>query len=345
MQFKDIPGQERVKAQLRLSVQTGTVAHAQLWTGPAGTYKLPMALAYAQYLNCAHRTAEDSCGECPTCRQFGRMEHPDLHYAFPLVDPKGVCDDYFKSFREIAQQKPDFELSDWTEALSAGNKQPMIYDKESNEIIRKLSVKPFGDGYKVMIIWQVDKLAQLASNKLLKILEEPPARTIFLLTSEHPDVLLPTIISRTQEVAFRQEHFEVADSPFMEDFKALFRNAWKVAHRRDYDALFDLYHWSLDMSDSSAVGREKQKEFLRYAQRQLRENYIANLGEPALNHQTADEAAFTKNFAPFIHHANVEEIMAQLDKAEQQIGQNGNAKIIFFDLCLQMIVLIKRPKG
>ena len=344
MQFKDIPGQERVKDQLRQSVATGSIAHAQLWTGPAGTYKLAMALAYAQYLNCPHRGAEDSCGDCPTCKQFGRMEHPDLHFAFPIIDVKGVCDDYYQEFKSQVLSHPDLEPSDWTKALEAGNKQPLIYDKESSEIIRKLNIKPFGDGYKVMVIWQVDKMAPIASNKLLKILEEPPARTIFILITEHPELLLPTITSRTQEVVFKQEQFDVADSPYVEAFRALFRNAWLVAHKRDYSALLDLYHWSLDMADSNSVGREKQKEFLQYAQRQVRENYIANLGEPALNYQTADEAAFTKKFAPFIHEGNVEDIMAELDKAEQQIGQNGSAKMIFFDLCLQMIVLIKRSR-
>ena len=344
MQFKDIPGQERVKNQLRQSVATGSIAHAQLWTGPAGTYKLAMALAYVQYLNCPHRDAQDSCGDCPTCKQFGKMEHPDLHFAFPLIDPKAVCDDYYQEFKSMVLSNPNPELADWTNALSAGNKQPLIYDKESSEIIRKLSIKPFGEGYKAMIIWQVDKIAPIASNKLLKILEEPPARTIFILITEHPELLLPTITSRTQEVAFRQEQFEVADSSYLEPFKALFRNAWLVAHKRDYDALLDLYHWSLEMANTTSVGREKQKEFLQYAQRQVRENYIANLGEPILNHQTADEAVFTKKFAPFIHDGNVEAIMAELDKAERQIGQNGNAKIIFFDLCLQMIVLIKRPR-
>ena len=219
-----------------------------------------------------------------------------------------------------------------------------------------------------MIIWQPEKMNIACSNKLLKLLEEPPQQTLFLLVSEQPDQLLSTILSRLQQIRVPNlaekeiaEHFgqdvahisngsyliakrvaanEEADNKHLQDFIALMRNAWLVGHKKDYNSLQELRKWSLEMADAK-VGREQQKAFLQYAQRQVRENYIRNLGQPEMNYQTKEEAQFSDKFAPFINDSNVEKIMNELDRAEQQIGQNGNAKIIFFDLCLQMIVLIK----
>ena len=352
MQFKDVIGQEKAKQQLRLSVMEGKIPHAQLFTGPVGGGKLPLALAYAQYINCPNRTAEDSCGVCPTCLQYARMEHPDLHFAFPVTkngDKDVVCDDYANEFRQMVIANPYSTLTDWYKVLGVENKQGLIYEKESSEILRKLSLKAFGNGYKIMIIWQADKMHTTCANKLLKILEEPPQKTLFLLITEQPELLLSTITSRTQLVpvpmldARSQIQDDELSQKYLNDFMSLMRNAWKVAHLKDYQALQDLRQWSMDVAETK-VGREYQKAFLQYAQRQLRENYIANFGLPELNYQNESEATFTKNFARFIHPNNVEQMMAELDKAEQQITQNGNAKIIFFDLCLQMIVLIKKTK-
>ena len=386
MLFRDIIGQEATKQQLRQAVREGRIPHAQLFTGISGIGKLQLALAYAQYLNCPNRTEEDSCGTCPTCLQFQHLQHPDLHFAFPIVktDDYDRCDDYVDTWREIILKKQYFDLDDWHKALGVETKQSMIYEKESQEIIRKLSLKPYGNGYKVMIIWQPEKMNASSANKLLKLLEEPPTQTVFLLVSEHPELLLTTIQSRVQTICVpRLPDQTIADALVqkgmapdqaadiariangsylaarkkadeseenrkeLNDFIALFRNAYTVGVLRDplkkYESLKALRKWSLDMADSK-VGREKQKHFLQYAQQQVRENYIRNLAQPDLNYQLAAEREFSVKFAPFIHDGNVEEIMNQLELAERQIEQNGNAKIIFFDLCLQMIVLIKKPK-
>ena len=371
MQFKDIIGQEGVKAQLRASVREGRVPHAQLFAGPSGVGKLQLALAYAQYLNCPNRNEEDSCGVCPTCLQYKKLQHPDLHFAFPIVksDQGDVCDDYLKSFRDIILTKSYFDMEDWHRAMGVENKQSLIYEKESSEILRKLSLKSFGEGYKVMIIWQPEKMNSICANKILKLLEEPPERTVFLLVGEQPEQLLSTILSRVQQVriprlteqelvsngvrpdlahiasgsylaAIRLTESSEETNQMLEDFMALMRRAWCVGHNKDYNALRELRAWSLEMADAK-VGREKQKLFLQYAQQQVRENYIYNLSCHEMNYQTTKEAEFSKKFAPFIHSGNVEKIMNELSLAEQQITQNGNAKIIFFDLCLQMIVLIK----
>lgn len=382
MQFRDIIGQEEVKQQLRQAVRDGRIPHAQLFTGISGVGKLPLALAYAQYIACPNRTDEDSCGTCPTCLQYQKLQHPDLHFAFPIVkgDAGDVCDDFMDKFRSMILSQPYFDIDDWYRYLGVETKQGMIYEKESGEILRKLSLKSFGDGYKVMIIWLPEKMHVACANKLLKLLEEPPMKTVFLLISEQPELLLTTIVSRTQEVrvprltetgiaeVLLRDHSDVSpslaadiahmssgsyltalkvvdenegNSQNFNDFVALMRNAWLVGQKKDYSALLQLRKWSLDMADSN-LGREKQKAFLQYAQRQLRENYIYNFHCADMNYQTEAERNFSSKFAPFIHENNVERMMDELSKAEQQIAQNGNAKIIFFDLCLQMIVLVKK---
>ena len=386
MLFADIIGQEATKRQLRQSAREGRIPHAQLFTGIRGIGKLQLALAYAQYLNCPNRTDEDSCGTCPTCLQFQHLQHPDLHFAFPIVktDAGDTCDAFLEPWRQIILDKHYFDLDDWYKALGVETKQGMIYEKESQEILRKLSLKAYGNGYKVMIIWQPEKMNIASANKLLKLLEEPPAQTVFLLVSEHPEQLLSTIQSRVQTIRVpRIEKEVIADALTREgipadtaadiariangsyltarkkadeseenqqelrDFIALFRDAYTVGVLKDpqkkYESLKRLRQWSMEMADSS-VGREKQKHFLQYAQQQVRENYIRNMAQPELNYQLAAERDFSVKFAPFIHDGNVEGIMSQLETAERQIEQNGNAKVIFFDLCLQMIVLIKKPK-
>lgn len=381
MRFCEIIGQEEVKRQLCQSVPDGRIAHAQLFTGLSGVGKLGLALAYAQYIACPNRTNEDSCGICPSCLQYQKLQHPDLHFAFPIVksDDGDVCDDFVEKFRNLILENQYFDLEDWYRMMGVETKQGMIYEKESSEILRKLSLKSFGDGYKVMVIWQPEKMNATCANKLLKLLEEPPTKTLFLLVSEHPELLLSTILSRVQEVrvprlsediiasglcgeyswlsredakaiahmangsyltALKTMNESEENQGYFDDFVALMRNAWLVGQKKDYGALLKLRQWSLDMADSK-VGREKQKAFLQYAQRQIRENYIYNFACPEMNYQTEKERQFSTRFAPFIHEGNVEKMMDELGKAEQQIGQNGNAKIIFFDLCLQMIVLVK----
>ena len=381
MRFSDIIGQETEKRQLRQAVSEGRIPHAQLFVGPVGVGKLALALAYAQYISCPNRDEHDSCGNCPTCLQFNKLQHPDLHFVFPIIkgDEGDVCDAFADKWRGLLTEQRYFDIDDWYRVLGAETKQGMIYEKESAEIMRKLSLKSFSGGYKIMIIWQPEKMNVTCANKILKLLEEPPTKTLFLLVSEHPEQLLSTILSRVQEVRVPrlgeadiaaglqtvyswlsdQEAKTVAhmangsylaalkimsesedSKSYFDDFVALMRNAWLVGQKKDYSALLKLRQWSNDMADSK-VGREKQKAFLQYAQRQIRENYIYNFHCVDMNYQTEAESQFSSKFAPFIHDSNVEKMMNELGKAEQQIAQNGNAKIIFFDLCLQMIVLVK----
>jgi DNA polymerase-3 subunit delta' len=382
MLLKDIIGQQAVKRELCHSVQEGKIPHALLMSGSAGVGKLPLALAFAQYVACKHRTDTDACGVCPTCLQYSKLQHPDLHFAFPIVKvDKGaeVCDDYLNDFREMVRSNPYCDPDDWTMAMGAEKKQSLIYEKESSEIQRKLSLKSFADGYKVMIVWQPEKMHIACANKLLKLLEEPPEMTLFLFVSEHPEQLLPTIISRlrplpiprlTDEeivealtrqgvVSNPQQAHDVArlaggsyrealrildaedrDKQLFAEFQELMRNAWLVGVRKNYEALQKLNEWSMTMAKESS--RERQCAFLQFAQRLIRENFIYNYGEPALNYETSDEQQFSVKFAPFINARNVEALTEQFARAVAQLMQNANARMVLLDLCLQCIVLIKR---
>lgn len=407
MQFKDVIGQEAAKQTLRKAVKSGRIPHAQLFMGKGGVGKLPLALAYAQYLACEHRTDEDSCGVCPSCLQFSKMQHPDLHFAFPIVKPDSgsnkevVCDDFLSTFIEKVSKNPYISFAEWSKELSS-NKQPSIYEKESSEILRKLSLKAYSGEYKIMIIWQADRMNKDCSNKILKILEEPYDKTIFLLTTENPELLLPTIVSRTQsiwfpplseqelETAILQRYPEVSpeqahdiahvsggslhlannklnkqdkknkkgkkeekEEPDEQTrnftlFQTLMQNVYTMITSCDQqekaDALIALRTWSLTMTETKTMGREQQKSFLQYAQRQIRENFIYNFGLPQLNYQTAEERAISAKIAPFFNQYNVPLVMNDFEEAEKQIAQNANAKIVFFDICLNMIVQLRKTK-
>jgi len=382
MLLKDIIGQNAIKQEMCRMVQQGRIPHAMLLSGPSGVGKLPMALAFAQYVACKHRTETDACGVCPTCLQYSKLQHPDMHFAFPIVKvDKGaeVCDDYIGDFRQMVLDNPYCDADDWTLTMGAEKKQSLIYEKESSEIQRKLSLKAFGDGYKVMIVWQPEKMHIACANKLLKLLEEPPEMTLFLFVSEHPEQLLPTIISRLrpmpvprlteQEImdavrgrntliseqqvldaarlaggsyreAMRLLDAEDRDKELFAEFQELMRNAWLVGVKKNYEALQKLNDWSLTMAKDSS--RERQCAFLQFAQRLIRENFIYNYGEPALNYETTGEQQFSVKFAPFINERNIEELTEQFARAEAQIMQNANARMVLFDLCLQCIVLIKK---
>ena len=215
MFFKDVIGQEEAKQRLIAEVKEGRIPHAQLICGPEGTGKLPLAIAYARYICCENRGEQDACGICPTCVKFNKLIHPDLHFVFPVIKKKAgkdtVCDDFIADWRNFVLQNPYFNLNHWLKEMGAENQQAQIFVKESDEIVRKLSLKSSQGGYKIMIIWLPEKMNVECSNKLLKLLEEPPAMTVFLLVSEEPDAILQTIQSRTQRFNIHS-HLQSAQS-------------------------------------------------------------------------------------------------------------------------------------
>ena len=372
MYFKDIIGQETVKQRLRLEVREGRVPHAQLFAGPEGTGALPLAIAYARFLLCTRRGEEDACGTCPSCVKLNKLAHPDLHFVFPVVKRKGggdtVSNDYIREWRELAISTPYFGMNHWLDAMGAENQQAQIFVKESDELVRKLSLKSSEGGYKVVIIWLPEKMKVECANKLLKLLEEPPAQTVFLLVSEEPDRILPTILSRTQRINFpRLEDAEIAEAlkvrfglqdtdaaetarlaegsylqaleiiHLSEDtqlFFGLFVSLMRLAYQRKVK---EMREWS---DTVAAMGRERQKDFLTYCQRMVRESFVANFHRKEMNYMNREEENFTIRFAPFINERNVMGITDELAEAQTHIEQNVNPRMVFFDFALKMIVLL-----
>lgn len=372
MYFKDIIGQETVKQRLRLEVREGRVPHAQLFAGPEGTGALPLAIAYARFLLCTRRGEEDACGTCPSCVKLNKLAHPDLHFVFPVVKRKGggdtVSDDYIREWRELAISTPYFGMNHWLDAMGAENQQAQIFVKESDELVRKLSLKSSEGGYKVVIIWLPEKMKVECANKLLKLLEEPPAQTVFLLVSEEPDRILPTILSRTQRINVpRLEDAKIAEAlkarfglqdtdaaetarlaegsylqaleiiHLSEDtqlFFGLFVSLMRLAYQRKVK---EMREWS---DTVAAMGRERQKDFLTYCQRMVRESFVSNFHRKEMNYMNREEENFTIRFAPFINERNVMGITDELAEAQTHIEQNVNPRMVFFDFALKMIVLL-----
>ena len=372
MFFRDTIGQEENKRQLIKNVQENKIAHAQLFCGGEGVGKLPLAIAYARYISCLNPSNEDACGKCPNCIKFNHLAHPDLHFIFPVVKKKStkdvVSDDYIAEWRELIAKTPYFNLHTWLEEMGAENQQAQIYVKESNEIIRKLSLKSSQGGYKIIIIWLPEKMNQECSNKLLKLLEEPAEQTVFLLVSEEPDMLLTTIQSRTQRINIKGIEEKDLKEALMNIHGLQEQDATDIAHRSEGNFLkaiesislneenklfFDLFVALMRLSyqrkikemkvwseNVAAMGRERQKHFLSYCQRMIRENFIYNFHNRSITYLGSEEEAFSTRFAPFINERNVMEIMSELNEAQRHIEQNVNAKMVFFDFSLKMIVLL-----
>jgi DNA polymerase-3 subunit delta' len=375
MNFAQIPGQKEIIGKLIKSVSEQRVSHAQLFTGPEGCGSLAVALAYATYISCENRSAKDSCGTCKSCLKYEKMIHPDLHFVFPVIKDKRnaepVSDTYIEQWREFVKQSPYFTINDWLNSIEVENAQGLIFASEAGEIIKKLNLKTFESDFKIMIIWLPEKMHPAAANKLLKLIEEPPDKTLFLLVSDEPDKLLPTIISRCQMVKipalpddeireFLKAKFgtddrkasEIArvangniiraiglheneDSSIqnLERFKGLMRFAWK----RD---VISVMNWSEEMA---STGREAQKSFLSFCLRILRENLMLSLGQLKNNlvFLAGEEATFSNNFHPFITSKNIYALNDEFNLAHSHIEANGNAKIIFLDLALKVTRLIR----
>lgn len=375
MNFSRIPGQREIIGKLIRSVSEERVSHAQLFTGPPGCGSLALALAYAKYVSCENRTENDSCGVCKSCVKYDKLIHPDLHFVFPVIRDKKsnepVSDSYIDLWREFLLQNPFVSLDKWLDTLEVGNAQGLIFASEAAEIIRKLNLKSFESDFKIMIIWLPEKMHISTSNKLLKMIEEPPEKTLFLLVSEEPDKVIPTIISRCQLVRipgfskedirdflitnYKCEHQKAAEiagianrniiraiglyeneassSTSLDSFRNLMRFAWK----RDVQALLT---WSEEMA---STGREPQKNFLVFALRILRENLMLTLGQKENNlvFLAGEEAAFSGNFHPFINQDNIYPLTDEFNLAHSHIEANGNAKIIFLDLALKVARLIR----
>jgi DNA polymerase-3 subunit delta' len=375
MNFSQIPGQTGIKSKLIRSVREERVSHAQLFAGPEGCGSMALALAYARFVSCENRSDTDSCGVCKSCVKYDKMIHPDLHFVFPVIKGKKasdpVSDNYLEEWRDFVKKTPYFTINDWFDSIEVGNAQGMIFASEASEIIRKLSLKTFEADYKIMVIWLPEKMHQATSNKLLKMIEEPPDKTLFLLVSEEPDKVIPTILSRCQLVkipSFSNDDIEkyliqrFALSPEkasdisrvsngniiraielsenedstqanLDYFKRLMRFAWK----RD---IISIISWSEEMA---STGREYQKNFISFSLRLLRENLMLSLDQlkNKIVFLAGEEASFSANFHPFINQDNIYPLTEEFNLVYSHIEANGNAKIIFLDLGLKVTRLIR----
>ena len=375
MNFSQIPGHKETIARLIRSVKEERVSHAQMFSGPEGCGSLALALAYAKYISCENRTDFDSCGTCKSCVKYEKMIHPDLHFVFPVIknkkDIEPVSDSYIEEWREFVRKSPFFTIHNWLDSIEVGNAQGLIFASEAAEIIKKLNLKTFESDFKIMIIWLPEKMHQATSNKLLKMIEEPPDKTLFLLVSDEPDKVIPTILSRCQMIkipGFRENEIRdylvrqfnndknkaaeiarVANGNIIKAV-ALFVNEESSLRNLDYFKRLMRFAWKRDIisilswsEEIAATGREAQKSFISNSLRILRENLMLSLGQlnNGLVFLTGDEASFSDNFHPFITQTNVYPLTDEFNLAFSHIEANGNAKIIFLDLALKVTRLIR----
>lgn len=381
MQFSEILGQEHIKSHLTKSADLGRIPHAQLFVGPEGSGTLPMAIAYAQYIICSNQNGENS-GSNEACNlKFQKTSHPDLHFIYPTVStedvktkPKSI--DFITEWRQFLEYNPYGSLFDWYQMLGVKNKQGEIRVDDAQEILKLLALKSYEGGYKIMIIWMADKLNIAASNKLLKLLEEPTDRTVFILISENEEDIIQTIRSRCQVLHFNglsetviaealvskentnskialkiahqaQGNYNKALQLLQPDSESVFFEKWFVDWVRaafkakgNAAAIQDLIQWSEQIA---GLGRETQKKFLHFCIDMFRQALLLNYQTPTLVYMEPQVEKFKlENFAPFVNGNNINDIFKELSEAMYHIERNGNAKIILTDLSIKLTRLIHK---
>ncbi len=375
MLFKEIIGQEAIKKSLIQTVKENRVSHAQLFLGQNGSGKLALAVAYAQYVNCKNRTDEDSCGVCPSCVKYQKLIHPDLHFIYPIAatkefkKPKSI--DFIESWRSLLfENKFYINLNQWLEKIEIENKQGIINAEDCNSIIKALGYKSYEAEYKVMIIWMAEKMFHAAAPKLLKILEEPPEKTLFILVSENQDHLLSTILSRAQLVKIPRikdvdleqsimaegEHDEANIKRAVSISEGNYKLAKKHLQSTEADKVnflkfrewmrccftSDLPKLSSFVSDFSKWGRERQKRFFLYALQISRSCMLVNYGQNQLVKLGQEELDWLiKGFSPFINNANINEFAKEFNDAHYAIERNANPSILLMDISLKATKLLK----
>ena len=377
MRFNEVIGQEEVRERLLQMTHEGRLPHALMLCGPQGVGKKALAISFACYLLKRRPENTDSPDslDTPEPPMLQKLEHPDLHFTYPTIklpsmgsDHKPVSEDFAREWHELMMQGPYFTMDEWMTAMGGENQQAIITAGESDSLVRKLSLKSSQGGYKVSVIWLPERMNIECANKLLKLIEEPPQQTVFIMVCEEPDKLLETIRSRVQRIDVKQLPAEtiaqalqerrgiseeaarrisrLANGSWLkalqelqtgtenEQFLDLFISLMRLAYQR---RVRDLRRWSETMA---GFGREKQKRFLTFFLRMVRENFMYNFKQQELCYMTEAEEDFARNFARFVNEANVLPISDLANRAVRDIGQNANAKIVFFDFALKMIVLL-----
>ena len=374
MQFKDVVGHTDLKKALIKEVESNRVSHAQMLLGPEGSGKLVLAIAFAQYLLCDDPSGNDSCDTCPNCLKMKTLAHPDLHFVFPVVANKtnkiASSVDRLVEWNAMVLKQGYFNLNQWQMSLDEMGKNAAIAVEESRQILRRLTLKSYSGKYKVMIIWLPERMNTQAANKLLKLLEEPPEKTIFMLVSDNAEAILPTILSRTQiirvpslsidEVAhYLTKRFSVDKSVALSAAslsQANMAEAIEVSRgAQSQHVFFNLFVKLMraaytanplelmDVSDeAAALDKENQKNFIKYGLHIFRESIIMNYMKGELGNLRAEEAAFLDKFARFINNQNIAELMTEFNEAHYHLERNANAKILFSDVSIKLTKLIKK---
>lgn len=371
MQFSKIIGNAALKARLIGNVREGRVAHAQFFLGPRGSGVLPMALAYATYLLCEDPGEGDSCGNCASCAMVAKLAHPDLHLAFPIFfsDNVKTCDPFMADWRAAVGNVPYMDAETWRASLAGGeNKQLRMGVDIAAEVVRKLSLKPFRGGWKVMLIWLPEMMDPAMANKLLKVLEEPDPRTVFLLAGESHDRILPTILSRTQlvkvpppgqaevAVALRARFPELTDElahAVAARSEGDLLEAFAMAEGNE-DELFVFFRDWLRACFANKVeayvgagdyfakmGREEQKALIFYALHLIRQCILQWQDVPQLVTAIGEEMDFVRKFSMLLNPANAEGIRRELETAHAHMERNANAKVLFLDLSYRLSILLR----
>ncbi|MDO4497343.1 MAG: DNA polymerase III subunit delta [Bacteroidales bacterium] len=350
MYFKDIKGQDGAIESIRQAIDNNRLPHALLLCGQETNPGLALAHTAAQYIICQHKQNGEPCGKCPECIQVQKCSHPDLHWVYPVVNKNTggskeatVSEDMISLWREAYLKNPGITPKQWVRHMAGDEKkQPKIFVSEASSLIKKLSTRPYESDYRIVIFWLPEKMAEDTANKLLKIVEEPYEKTFFLFVSNDPDHIIGTILSRVQRLLLAPpSHEELKLAVNMdedEDTTFFFENFCSMMRLSYSKKLYEMKAWADNMA---SIGRERQKNYFQYSQRLVRENYIKNLQHSELNYMNAEEENFSIRFSRFVNDNNVEGIMKELEQAEIDIAQNGNAKMIFFDLALKLIMLLK----
>ena len=372
MKFASVIGHGEVKSRLIQSALDSRVSHALLFLGPEGSGNLPMAIAFAQYLVCEKRTEFDSCGQCPGCKKMEKMAHPDVSYTYPVAPKEKISkpksSDFITQWREGVIANPYLNYNDWMEGLELDNKQGIISVEESADILNRLSLKSVESMHKIVIIWLPERMNASSSNKLLKIIEEPPEDTLFFLVSENHELLLPTIISRTQLIKINR----ISDADMQEAIQKVHHleaaAARRLVHRAngDYNETLKLIRndeadadlnqkflsWMRSCLKLNMTGiqehsqefglssRESQKNFLRHSLDIVRECLVINYGDRSLIRLEGKDLDDIQRFAPFVNQANVDGFADELNKAHFHLERNANSKLLFTDLSFSIYRLL-----
>lgn len=396
MLFSEVLVPQSIKNKLRSTVQSGRISHAQLFLGQEGMPTLALALAYCQYISCKQRTDDDACGVCPSCIQFNNIAHPDLHFYFPNIakkkksssdsddaegdEKKGSSVDFYEDWRQMMiSHHAFFSYQQWLEAIQAENKRPIINVRDASQIVNTLITKPYEADYHFIIIWMPEKMNAEAASKLLKTIEEPDGKTLFILVSEHTENILPTIISRTQMVkvnkfnmedmasivaekkqcsmdvaidivnicngnlleALSLEEEEETENEQYNLFVEMMRSAYRMCYCYNNPAKVEFSTTKETIDQLKKMGREKQMAFLTYSLNLVRKCLMLNCGAADIVHSSETEKEWLKLFSPFINKKNGAKVVEALNTAIQNIAGNANVEVLFVDLFLTLGQLIQ----